>query len=47
MPEKQGSAGPMIAVIVIVIILAIGGFYYLTEEISRVRSQGTSTAVNI
>jgi hypothetical protein len=47
MADNKGGAGPVIAVIVIVIILAIGGFYYLTDEIARVRTQGTTTAVNI
>lgn len=35
----------MIAVIVIVIVLAIGGIYYLSQEVSRVRALNTALAL--
>lgn len=44
-PQGEGS-GPIIAIIVIVIVLALGGLYYLVDEIERVRSQGGATATN-
>lgn len=46
MAEKEGS-GPLIAIIVIVIILALGGAYYLVNEIRDIRQgQSTATALN-
>ncbi len=45
MAKSSGEGtGPTIAIIVIVIILALGGLYYLTEEIGRIRSTGGVTA---
>lgn len=45
MAEKEG-AGPLIAIIVIVIILALGGLYYLVNEISDIRESRATTALN-
>ena len=38
MADKEGS-GPLIAIIIIVIILALGGLYYLVNEIKDIRAQ--------
>ena len=38
MADKEGS-GPLIAIIIIVIILALGGLYYLVKEINHIRAQ--------
>lgn len=38
MADKEGS-GPLIAIIIIVIILALGGLYYLVKEIKDIRAQ--------
>lgn len=46
MAQKEGS-GPLLAIIIIVIVLALGGAYYLVNEIRTIRSAGTTTAVNI
>lgn len=47
MAEKEGS-GPLIAIIIIVIILALGGLYYLVNEIHNIReSQSPTTATNL
>lgn len=45
MAEKEGS-GPLVAIIIIVIILALGGLYYLVNEIRDIREMGPTTAVN-
>lgn len=44
MAQSEGS-GPLIAIIIIVIILALGGLYYLVNEIKDIRAQ-QSTALN-
>ncbi|MBU6310881.1 hypothetical protein KGO06_03065 [Patescibacteria group bacterium] len=46
MAQKEPS-GPLIAIIIIVIVLALGGAYYLVREINALRgmSQGLSTSV--
>ncbi len=45
MPDKQKEGvGPLIAIIVIVIILALGGLYYLVQEIKHIRESGMATA---
>lgn len=47
MAEKEGS-GPLIAIVVIVIILALGGLYYLVNEIRTIRdAQSQTTALNL
>lgn len=33
---KSGGTGPVIAIVVIVIILALGGIYYLTQSVKQV-----------
>ena len=38
--QNKGGVGPMVAVVVIVIILAIGGLYFLTAEVKRMRESG-------
>jgi hypothetical protein len=43
---KEG-AGPLIAIIVIVLILAFGGLYYLVNEIKAIREAQSATAVDI
>jgi hypothetical protein len=46
MAQKEG-AGPLIAIIVIVVILALGGLYYLVNEIKTIRaSQSIACAVD-
>lgn len=45
MAKGEGS-GPLIAIIIIVIVLALGGLYYLVNEIKDIRqmqSTGLST----
>ncbi len=44
MADKEGT-GPLIAIIIIVIILALGGLYYLVNEIKDIRAQ-QSTVLN-
>ena len=45
MADKEGS-GPLIAIIIIVIILALGGLYYLVNEIRDIREgQAQTTAL--
>jgi hypothetical protein len=44
--QKEG-AGPLIAIIVIVLILAFGGLYYLVQEIKQIRESGMHTAFDI
>lgn len=47
MAEKEGS-GPLFAIIIIVIVLALGGLYYLVNEIRDIReTQSQTTAVNL
>lgn len=44
--KQKEPAGPLIAIIVIVIILALGGLYYLVQEIKHIRESGMQTALN-
>lgn len=46
MAQKEGT-GPLLAIIIIVIVLSIGGAYYLVNEIRTIREANTATAVNI
>jgi hypothetical protein len=45
MVKQKEPAGPLIAIIVIVIILALGGLYYLVQEIKDIRESGMHTAL--
>lgn len=47
MAKQKEPVGPLIAIIVIVIILALGGLYYLVQEISRIRASGMHTALEV
>ncbi len=46
MPENEG-AGPLIAIVIIVIILALGGLYYLINEIRNIRESNSPTTAYI
>ena len=45
MADREGS-GPLIAIIIIVIILALGGLYYLVNEIRDIR-EGQSVTTTL
>ncbi len=47
MTKQKEPVGPLLAIIVIVIILALGGLYYLVQEISRIRGGGAQTALEV
>lgn len=47
MSKHKEPAGPLIASIVIVIILSLGGLYYLVQEIKNIRESGLNTALEI
>lgn len=38
-PKQSGGIGPVIGIIVIVIVLALGGFYYFTSEVKQLADQ--------
>lgn len=42
MAKGEGS-GPLIAIIIIVIVLALGGLYYLVNEIKDIREMQSQT----
>lgn len=47
-PEKteRRTVGPLAAVIIVVLILALGGFYIFVTQIERIRAQHASAQVN-
>lgn len=42
--KQKDGVGPIIAIIVIVIVLALGGLYYLVNEIEHIRANGGAVA---
>lgn len=41
-PPTRGGIGPVLGIIVIVILIALGGLYYVTKEVSQVNYGATS-----
>ena len=47
MQKQKEPVGPLLAIIVIVLVLAFGGLYYLVKEIKNIRASGMHTAINV
>lgn len=38
-PNKEGGAGPVIGIIIIIILLGLGGVYYFTTGVDQIQSE--------
>ncbi|MEK7613314.1 MAG: hypothetical protein AAB439_00345 [Patescibacteria group bacterium] len=44
-PKQSGGIGPIIGIVIIVVLLAIGGFYYFTSGVDKLKSEEQAAGI--